>query len=597
MTLVFASALAACATAALPTTPRLQRLQSEFERLKNEAHLLDEATMRSRLKALRGEHINVFGGARRPHQSKIEHIVVMLVENHSFDNMLGCMGLPGADGIDPINGHSVPIDPTDPSKGSVTMKCGTADYVCKGGPSYNLFESKFPPGTSLPAKPNSNEFPYAPQDDKYSYARGLSNAVGISAYAPSQIPVKHEVAKEFGVFNKYYCAVPSASTPNHLMIQSATSCGITDNIIYSDCGGPTATFPQFTIYDSLYVNNIDFRIFMNSTCGIDGHPACHGVDPNSPSAGSPIPTPDVAMSGVGRYKKYFESQKVWYDRAANGTLPALSWLLPPIEACDHPCYDIAKGERLLKDTYEALRAGPGWNKTLFFVVYDDAGDYYDHIVPPFEGVPSDDAPCHVVNGDDGLNECSPKFDFRRLGLRTTAFLISPFVAKGSVFQRPKGPMNTSQFEHTSVPATLKNLFNLSGFLTKRDEWAGSFHELLLDAPRADADMPMHLPTPPAAATPWGPIPSGAPTKASRLPPGEPQHCSRAEGVCTGVEYTTVKQQKQIRDLVGLFPVTDSEEEGGVVAPDLETLNRTAADAWIRATWGRWMTLDEGYEEL
>jgi phospholipase C len=46
---------------------------------------------------------------------------------------------------------------------------------------------------------------------------------------------------------------------------------------------------------------------------------------------------------------------------------------------------LLKGERLLKDVYEALRASPKWNKTVLFVAYDDAGGYYDHVVPPFEG--------------------------------------------------------------------------------------------------------------------------------------------------------------------------------------------------------------------
>jgi hypothetical protein len=59
----------------------------------------------------------------------------------------------------------------------------------------------------------------------------------------------------------------------------------------------------------------------------------------------------------------------FYTAAATGTLPALSWMLPPLQACDHPCYDVAKGERLLKDIYEALRASPQWEKTLFFVTY------------------------------------------------------------------------------------------------------------------------------------------------------------------------------------------------------------------------------------
>ena len=56
-----------------------------------------------------------------------------------------------------------------------------------------------------------------------------------------------------------------------------------------------------------------------------------------------------------------------------------------------------------------------------------------------------------------------------------SLFLRPQVAKGAVFQEPKGPYNTSQFDHTSVPATLKGLFNLTGFLTQRDRWAGASH--------------------------------------------------------------------------------------------------------------------------
>merc|ERR1711935_959348 len=101
------------------------------------------------------------------------------------------------------------------------------------------------------------------------------------------------------------------------------------------------------------------------------------------------------MEGVARHKDRFFSQTEFYARAATGMLPSLSWILPPIQACDHPCHDIAKVERLLKDVYEALRAGPKWNKTLFLVTYDDAGGYYDRVVPPHEGVPADESPCWV----------------------------------------------------------------------------------------------------------------------------------------------------------------------------------------------------------
>lgn len=124
------------------------------------------------------------------------------------------------------------------------------------------------------------------------------------------------------------------------------------------------------------------------------------------------------------------------------------------------------GERLLKDIYEALRAGPGWNSTLLWVGYDDAGGFYDHHVPPFEGIPAPEHPCHVApvcrppappagwqavppsppclrppctNGSGTTNySLTAKFDFRRLGMRSAAMLISPYIAPGSVFGAPRG---------------------------------------------------------------------------------------------------------------------------------------------------------------
>jgi len=333
-------------------------------------------------------------------------------------------------------------------------------------------------------------------------------------------------------------------------------------------------------------------MFMNSTCGLDGKP-CHGEDPITDDSPSAISTPDVALEGVARYKERFFSQTLFYERAANGTLPSFSWVHPPIQACDHPCHDIAKGERLLKDVYEALRASPKWNRTLLFVAYDDAGGYYDHVVPPYEGVPADESPCNVPGT---WPKCGEAFDFRRLGLRTTAMLISPWVAKGTVFQEPsKGPTKTSQFELTSVVATAKNIFNLSSFLTKRDAWAGSFDELLLDKPRDDC--PMHLPTAPPAASPWDPPPGekadGADAHARRTTvsvegaTGAPlaQHCSSWHGggdsKCRNPSVPNLKQKRQVRLLSQLM---------GVEQPDVERMSWKEAEGFIRTHWQKWMAL-------
>ena len=143
-------------------------------------------------------------------------------------------------------------------------------------------------------------------------------------------------------------------------------------------------------------------------------------------------------------------------------------------------------------------------------------------------------------------------------------------------------------------ATAKNLFGLPGFLTKRDAWAGSFEELLLDSPRTDA--PLQLPTPPPVAQPWGPphvyqAPThahGQPISMRRLAEMDvlagtagpvPQHCSAStagdEEACRGPNAVTAKQKRLI-DFYGKMTQTP--------APDLSAMNHAQAAAWSTARY-------------
>ncbi len=221
--------------------------------------------------------------------------------------------------------------------------------------------------------------------------------------------------------------------------------------------------------------------------------------------------------------------------------------------------DMAKGEALLKNIYEHVRLGKGWNRTMLAVVYDDAGGFFDQAIPPFEGVPADEAPCSKVN-----QGCPHKFDYKRLGLRSAGLLISPWVAKNDVFQEPKqGPTPTSQFELTSVPATAHKLFNLDAFLTKRDAWAGTFDELLtLDQPRADC--PLTLPPVPA---PHEETDNGNEAKHNCCEKGEPS-------------------RRQLRNLV-----TFSRETNTPV-PDLGTMSYDEARRLINSRFSEWKQAQE-----
>jgi phospholipase C len=133
---------------------------------------------------------------------------------------------------------------------------------------------------------------------------------------------------------------------------------------------------------------------------------------------------------------------------------------------------------------------------LLVILYDEHGGTYDHVLPPATVSP------------DGLNHQG--FDFTRLGLRVPAVLVSPHIRKQTV-------ESTTVYDHTSLLATVKDIFNLSGFLTKRDAQASTFTHLLDNPMRPDADMPRTLSRPDhPEATPFHEVAGAAAMTADRV---------------------------------------------------------------------------------
>jgi phospholipase C len=142
---------------------------------------------------------------------------------------------------------------------------------------------------------------------------------------------------------------------------------------------------------------------------------------------------------------------------------------------EHPPHDVRLGEYLVADVYDTLRNSPLWEKSLLVVLYDEHGGFFDRVPPP-GSVPS----------PDGRKSKHPPFDFTRLGVRVPAILVSPFVERGRV--------DSTIYEHSSLPATIKTLFNLPEGLTARDEAANTFEKnLSRSIPRTDT--PVALPVP------------------------------------------------------------------------------------------------------
>ena len=144
--------------------------------------------------------------------------------------------------------------------------------------------------------------------------------------------------------------------------------------------------------------------------------------------------------------------------------------------------DVSEGQKLFKRVYEILRKSPLWNDTLLLITYDEHGGFYDHVPTPLDGIPN----------PDGLVSEDPPFTFDRLGVRVPTVAISPWIPKGLVVHEPTdGPTPTSHYDHASIPATIRKLFNISEPLTARDAWSAPFdHILSLSEPRTDCPMTM-----------------------------------------------------------------------------------------------------------
>ena len=156
----------------------------------------------------------------------------------------------------------------------------------------------------------------------------------------------------------------------------------------------------------------------------------------------------------------------------------------------HPDASVIEGERLIKDIYEALRDSPNWNETLFIITYDEHGGFYDHVIPPYEGVP---APDDYVNVEKN-------FAFDRLGVRIPTIAISPWIEKNTIVKSTlssnESPTESSAFESTSIMATANILLGLEEAppLGNRMAWANTFASLVdSDDSVLRDDCPLELP--------------------------------------------------------------------------------------------------------
>jgi len=396
---------------------------------------------------------------------KIQNVVVLVLENRSFDHMLGFLKRDGY-GLDGLSGNeTVPADPTV-SGGVQVPVTDNANYQGDFNLDPNDDKSFVDPNHDVSAvaeqlfgdPPTNRGFVLNYSKQPRNTTQHAQNIV--RCFSADKLPVLTRLVKEFAVCDHWHSSVPGPTWPNRLFLHAASSGGHIDNNLHE------ADYDIDTIYDRLDAANKSWRIYF------------HDV-PQS-IALTHLQKDFIIRRGYRLFGDFLEAARV-------GLLPAYSFIEPrysdffTLKANDqHPPHNVALGEHLIADVYEAVRNSPQWEQTLLVVTWDEHGGIYDHEPPPATVDPDPATTARVNSG----------FNFERLGVRVPTVLISPYIKSGKI--------DSTVYDHTSLLATVENRFGLAP-LTLRDAQANTF-ENVLELADARQDCPLTLDRPADAAS-------------------------------------------------------------------------------------------------
>ncbi|PKU80019.1 phospholipase C [Dendrobium catenatum] len=344
---------------------------------------------------------------RTESQSPIKTVVILVLENRSFDHMLGYLKQSLNPSINGLTGAE--CNPLSASSSSICVSDDAGFVESDPGHSFQAVVQQIFGSSAIPSMSG-----FAQQASTVSSSLPLTV---MQCFDPQTLPVFSTLVDDFAVFdlifydfNNFLCfirngfsSIPGPTQPNRLFLYSATSHGATTHDPLELLTG----YPQKTIFDSLHENLHDFAVYFST-----------------------LPT---TLFYARMRKLEYASKFHWFSafgaHAKAGKLAKLSVIEPRYfdlvgaEANDdHPAHDVGNGQRLVKEVYEMLRGSPQWNESLLIVSYDEHGGFYDHVETPYVGVPN----------PDGMRGPAPfLFDFDRLGVRVPTIMVSPWIKKGT----------------------------------------------------------------------------------------------------------------------------------------------------------------------
>src|ERR1043165_9933634 len=346
----------------------------------------------------------------------IEHFIVLMQENHTFDNYFGTY--PGADGIPA--GVCMPVDPFDKTNKDCVQPYHIGDRPIDDlDHSLGTFEAQYNDG-------KLDGFVYALNQ------RNQNGALTMGYYDGSDLPYYWNLADEYVLFDRFFSSDHGGSFANHMFWATAQGGGnrITTNG-YSDLTTIFDRLEERGISWKFYVQNYDPNITYRNASQISGNRSSQIIWVPLLNIDRFIDNPKLSSHIVDLNQYYVDLE--------NGTLPAVAYIAPA-GASEHPPGSIRSGQKFVKALIQALMRSDSWNSSAFLLLYDDWGGWYDHVKPP-------------------------QVDKSGYGLRVPAILISPYARRGHI--------DSTVLDFTSVPKFIEENWNLKP-LAERDAKANSF---------------------------------------------------------------------------------------------------------------------------
>jgi phospholipase C len=428
----------------------------------------------------------------------VKHVFVLMLENRSFDHLLGGLGIPGADGVPP--GGSTNRD-----------AAGNAYASANGAPprmpvdpphEYDDVRLQLLGGTADP--PYNYTHPIDLSGFVRSYAaKAGPNPLGavMSYFTEGYVSNLAQLARQYVVCDRWFSSLPGPTVPNRLFMMAGSSNGnpksIDLRVGQAELGDPIP-FRNGTIFTAIKgKTTLGFRIYRG-----DSFPLALVVDGTDLDDTVPFDAADFAADCSGADLPEFVLIEPDYD-IIHGYSGGNS---------QHPVANITDGDNLIRDVYNGISSSSCWANSLLLITYDEHGGFFDHVPPPGGAAPPGDVPPLF------------DFDFTQLGVRVPAVVVSPLLAGPAV--------DHTLYDHTSILATLRAIFPQVGSFTGRDQAAADLSALFpAAAPAAAAPFTLAQP---AAALVQGAAASFSRAVAASAPPDDGDPVEGAENAAMRV---------------------------------------------------------------